>query len=62
VSAVALTRQSRPDSGLGFQVKVLKAFQVVTSSLGSGISKSVWRVKMEALSLSPFEAELKFIG
>ena len=29
--------QSRPDSGLGFQVKVLKPFQVVASSLGSGL-------------------------
>ena len=27
-------RQSRPDSGLGFQVQVLEAFQVVLSSLG----------------------------
>jgi len=26
---MAHTRQSRPDSGLGFQVKVLKMFQVV---------------------------------
>jgi len=32
----ALTRQSRPDSGLGFQVKVLEIFQGVLSSLGSG--------------------------
>jgi len=28
--------QSRPDSGLGLQVKVLKPFQAVPSSLGSG--------------------------
>ena len=28
--------QSRPDSGLGFQVKVLQTFSVVHSSLGSG--------------------------
>jgi len=27
-------RQSRPDSGRGFQVKLLKTFQVVPSSLG----------------------------
>jgi len=27
-------RQPRPDSGLGFQVKVLKIFPVVPSSLG----------------------------
>ena len=33
---MAHIRQSRPDSGLGFQVKVLKHFQVVLSSLGSG--------------------------
>ena len=30
------TRQSRPDSGLSFFVKVLKTFQVVPSALGSG--------------------------
>jgi len=29
-------RQSRPDSGLGLQAKVLKTFYVVPSSLGSG--------------------------
>ena len=33
---MAHVRQSRPDYGLGFQVKVLKPFQVVPSSLGSG--------------------------
>ena len=30
----------RPDSGLGFQVQYLKAFQVVPSSLGSGLVRS----------------------
>ena len=29
-------RQPRPDSGLGFQVKVLHTFQVVPASLGTG--------------------------
>ena len=33
---VAHVRQSRPDSGLGFQVNVLKITRVVPSSLGSG--------------------------
>ena len=33
---IAHIRQSRPDSGLGFRVKVLKTFEVVPSSLGSG--------------------------
>jgi len=33
---MAHIRQSRPDSGCGFQVKVLKTFQVFPSSLGSG--------------------------
>ena len=37
---VAHTRQSGPDSGLSFKVKVLKTFQVVPSSLGSGIVNS----------------------
>ena len=33
---VAHTRQSRPDSGLGLQVKVLKPYFAVPSSRGSG--------------------------
>ena len=33
---MALIRQSRPDSGPGFQVKVRQEFKVVASSLGSG--------------------------
>ena len=32
---MAHVRQSRPDSGLGFQVKDLESFQDVPSSLGS---------------------------
>ena len=32
---MARGRQSRPDSGLGFQVDVLEIFEVVPSSLGS---------------------------
>ena len=37
---VAHIRQSRPDSGLGFQVKVLKPFQVVPSVAPAKICKS----------------------
>jgi len=33
---VARIRQSRPDYGLGLQVRVLKTFQFVPASLGSG--------------------------
>jgi len=33
---MAHVRQSGPESGLDFQIKVLKTFQVVPSSLGSG--------------------------
>ena len=33
---MAHSRQSSPDSGLGFQVKVIYTLQVVISSLGSG--------------------------
>ena len=33
---MAHIRQPRPDSGIGFQVKVLKPFSVVPSSLGRG--------------------------
>ena len=44
----ALIRQSRPDSGLGIQVQAPKSFQVVPSSLGSGI-RSVERNRRFAL-------------
>ena len=37
---MAHIRQSRPDSGLGFHVKVLQTFQVVPSSFGGGRLKS----------------------
>ena len=33
---MAHMKRSRPDSGLGFQLKVLETFQAVTSLLGSG--------------------------
>ena len=33
---MAHIRQSRPDSGLDFQVEILKRIEVVPSSLGSG--------------------------
>ena len=33
---VAHIRQSRPDSGLGFQVQVLETYERVPSSLGKG--------------------------
>ena len=35
-SNMAHLRQSRPDSGLGFQVRLLTTFHAVPSSLGSG--------------------------
>jgi hypothetical protein len=35
-------RQSRPDTGLGFKVKALQTFQVVTSSIGSGLTANIW--------------------
>ena len=37
LSSGAHIRQSRPDSGLGFQVKVLKLVEAVPCSLGSGV-------------------------
>jgi len=47
---VAHIRQSRPDSGLGFQVKVLKTFKDVPSSLESGacrqISGGFWQASL----------------
>ena len=36
---MAHTRQSRPDSGLGLQVKVLHTVQVVPSSLGGQVGR-----------------------
>ena len=38
-------RQSRQDSGLVFQVKVPKTFQVVPSSLGSGVPNTLEQSK-----------------
>ena len=35
---MAHVRQSRPDFGLGFRVKILQTFRAVPSSLGSGLS------------------------
>ena len=43
------TRESRPDSGLISEVKVLKTFQVVSSLLGSGIGKLLDRAVLGAL-------------
>ena len=40
----AHTRQSRPESGLAFQVKVSKILQVVPSSLGGGLAINHIRV------------------
>ena len=37
---MAHVRQSRPDSGLGFKVKVLKTLHVVASPLGTGMGAS----------------------
>jgi len=43
-------RQSRPDYGLGFQVKFLKTFQVFPSSLGNGLQRG-WDKKSDLLPL-----------
>ena len=42
---MAHIRQSRPDSGLGVQVKVLETFQIVPSSLRSGLGNDLMAVK-----------------
>ena len=39
-------RQSRPDSGLGVQAKVLEPFSVVPSLLGSGTRASGFRLRV----------------
>jgi len=36
---MASQEQSRPDSGLDFQVKALQTFEVVSSLLGSGLGE-----------------------
>ena len=38
-AALEQSRQSRPDTGLGLQVRVDKTFEVVPSLLGSGEGK-----------------------
>jgi len=48
---MARKRQSRPDFGLGFQVKVLKTFEVVPSSLGSGSPGSLCERGLSSSSL-----------
>ena len=55
---MAHVRQSRPDSGLGFLVKVLKRFQAVPFSLGSGC---VWSWKEVRLVVFPLLAGNTFI-
>ena len=48
---MAHLRQSRPESGLGFQVNVLKTFQAVPSSLGSSFPRTV--AVVSGISLPP---------
>ena len=43
---MAHMKQSRPDFGLDFKVKVFRTFQVVPFSLGSG-QDSVWVVRVD---------------
>ena len=61
---MAHIRQTRPDSGLGFQVKVLDNFRVDPSSLGSGTGaawhpgsqESAWQRIPESKSRAQLEA------
>ena len=57
---VAHIRQSRPGSGLGFPVQVLKPFQVVPFSLGSGRQGSQWR-KGTSTTTAVFRAKCLYI-
>ena len=41
---MAHVRQSRPDSGIGFQVKVLKTVQGVVFSLSSEAGTASWQL------------------
>ena len=41
---MAHVRQSRPDDGLGYQVKVVRIVRDVASWLGSGIPLQRWSV------------------
>ena len=50
---LARIRQSRPDSGLGFQLKVLKTFQGVPSSLESGRQNNARLVGVGFLHFEP---------
>ena len=49
---MAHTRQSRPDSGLGLQLKVLKTFEFVLSSRESGVGRHPPGVGGNLLNLS----------
>ena len=55
---MAHTRQSGPDSGLDFQVKVLKKFQVAASSLRSGQEEEGWGATSHSRQPLPPSSEL----
>jgi hypothetical protein len=50
---MAHVRQPRPDSGLGVQVKVLKTFQVVPSSLKKTAGRDAMKEFQAVFSLNP---------
>ena len=59
----AQIRQSRPDSGLGFQVEVLGTLYGVASSLGSGMTNDMaQRERESALFIDNLLVRLYFIG
>ena len=53
---MARVRQSRPDSGLGFQAHVLKTLPVVPSSLESGMDTS--KFEQDTLVLGDLQGHL----
>ena len=59
---MAHIRQSRPKSGLGFQVQVLKTLKVVPYSLGSGLASrsSLARVARQSCSYGFIREAEKF--
>ena len=54
---MAHVRQSRPYSGLGFQVKSPKTFQVVVSLLGSGTVSNLEFPQVRIQATSPSREE-----
>ena len=61
---MAPIRQSKPDSGLSFQVQVLQIFEAAPSSLGSGgvygLEFSIWHISYKENTCEVRSQSLRF--